>query len=380
MNPYQVNNLYKVTAFVYISNSFIGCAVIFKNNEKIMLATAFHVLSTIADDFKNKKHLIQIKDENNRLFTVNELKGNITECEERDIALLILNGEINGLEEVFFLNPLNDPSQELVSRCRSKNIEEPKSIYSKEQSERCNDFFYYITVDKGLLGDSTGYWGASALEGISGAGVFIKTHQQLVLTGIISAIPDEGMLGKIKCCNASSFIEMHDSLKTQSDIHYNFRSSVIKESVAIMKIEHFDSVINDWEINEENKEYNKNIDRKIKTLHINEKIKNEKRKILHNLISGNNYANERLINSPNIELGYSNAHQIFCGEDMTVYVGSRIEASRRYTEIRERYLEVLSDSLHSLGLRRDEILLLRNKDIAFWLANCDLDFLEDDHD
>lgn len=380
MNHHQINNLHKITAFIYISNSFIGCAVIFKNNEKIMLATAFHVFSTISDEFHEKQHLIEVKDEKNRSFTVRELIGNVVDCKERDIALLILDGDISTLEEIVFLDPLNDPNQELISRCRSKNITQPTAIYSKEQIERYDNFFYYITVDKNILEDSSGCWGANALEGISGAGLFIKTHQKLVLTGIISAIPDEGMLGKIKCCNVSCFIDIYDSLKKHNDINYNFGSDIIKESVAVMKMENFDSVIIDWENNEENKEYNNNINRKVKTLHIHDKIINEKRKILHNLIAGNNYAKERMINSPTIELGYSNAHQTFCGEDMTVYSASRIEAGRRYNEIRNSYLDILSDSLHPLGLRKDEILLLRNKDIAFWLANCDLDFLENEHD
>lgn len=63
MTCYQINNLCKVTAFIYISDDFIGCAVIFKNNNEIMLATAFHVLESLIHNFSDNKHLIQIVDE-----------------------------------------------------------------------------------------------------------------------------------------------------------------------------------------------------------------------------------------------------------------------------------------------------------------------------
>ncbi|WP_130963628.1 hypothetical protein [Klebsiella pneumoniae] len=378
MTCYQINNLCKVTAFIYISDDFIGCAVIFKNNNEIMLATAFHVLESLIHNFSDNKHLIQIVDEKNRIYKVNELRGNINESKRRDIALLVLDGDINNLEEIYFFNPLSSPNLELISRCRSHINNIPTSLYSKEQIEKLDDFYYYINIDKSIMEDSSGRWGASALQGISGAGVFIKIHQQLVLVGIISSIPDDGLFGKVRCSNASCFIEIHDSLKANSSNNYDFGSSILKESLLMLKDENIDSVIHDWESLEENKKYNNNIDRKIKILHVASKIDQEKKKIILNLLSGNNFARARMINYPNIETSYSTAHLVFGGEDMTLYVNNRAEANKGYQHIKSDYLNILSDSLSPHGLQKDEILLLRNKDIAFWLTNCDLDFLEED--
>lgn len=378
MTSSQINNLCKVAAYIYISKTFCGCAVIFKNNDEILLATAFHVIKSLTDNFQEKKHLIVILDEKNRPYTVNELRGDINECRSRDIAVMALEGDIGDLEEIVFYNPLIKPSLELISRCRSNFINQPTSIYSKEQIEKHDDFYYYINIDKSIMEDSSGRWGASAQEGISGAGVFIKTHNRLVLVGIFSSIPDEGMYGKIKCSNASCFTEMFSFLKAHNELHYNFGTDALRKSLISIKNENVDAVIREWEDAEENNEYNNNINRKIKTLHVASKIHNEKRKILLNLLSGNNFAKERTINSPNFELSYSTAHQVFCGEDMTVYVSNRIDANHKYNEIKTSYLKILTDSLKPLGLQQNEILLLRNKDIAFWLANCDLDFLEDE--
>ncbi|UGS42286.1 hypothetical protein [Pseudocitrobacter corydidari] len=378
MTCYQINNLCKVTAFIYISDDFIGCAVIFKNNNEIMLATAFHVLESLIHNFSDNKHLIQIVDEKKRIYKVNELRGNINESKRRDIALLVLDGDINNLEEICFFNPLSSPNLELISRCRSHINNIPTSLYSKEQIEKLDDFYYYINIDKSIMEDSSGRWGASALQGISGAGVFIKIHQQLVLVGIISSIPDDGLFGKVRCSNASCFIEIHDSLKANSSNNYDFGSSILKESLLMLKDENIDSVIHDWENLEENKKYNNNIDRKINILHVASKIDQEKKKIILNLLSGNNFARARMINYPNIETSYSTAHLVFGGEDMTLYVNNRAEANKGYQNIKSDYLNILSDSLSPHGLQKDEILLLRNKDIAFWLANCDLDFLEED--
>lgn len=378
MTCYQINNLCKVTAFVYISDDFIGCAVIFKNNNEIMLVTAFHVLEPLIHNLSENKHLIQIKDENKRIYKVNELRGDINESKKRDIALLVLDGEINNLEEICFFNPLPSPNLELISRCRSHLNNEPTSLYSKEQIEKLDDFYYYINIDKSLMEDSSGRWGASALQGISGAGIFIKFDQQLVLVGIISSIPDEGLFGKIRCSNASCFIEIHHSLKTKSNNDYDFGSSILKESLLMLKEENIDAVIRDWESAEENKKYKNNIDRKINILHIASKVEQEKKKIILNLLSGNNFARARMINYPNIETSYSTAHQVFDGEDMTLYFNNRSEANKGYKDIKLNYLNILSDTLSPHGLLKDEILLLRNKDIAFWLANCDLDFLEDE--
>lgn len=280
------------------------------------------------------------------------------------------------LRRSFFLNPLSTPNLELISRCRSANNITPAAIYSKEQIEKCDDFYYYINIDKSIMEDSSGRWGASALQGISGAGVFIKIHQQLVLVGIISSIPDDALFGKIRCSNASCFIEIDNSLKMHSDKDYNFGNDILKKSLQILKDENIDSVIHDWESTEDNKKYNDNINRKINILHISSKVEQEKKKIILNLLCGNNFARERMINYPNIETSYSTAHQVFCGEDMTIYVNNRPEANKGYQDIKLNYLNILSESLSPHGLRKDEILLLRNKDIAFWLANCDLDFLE----
>ncbi|WP_422527057.1 hypothetical protein [Serratia fonticola] len=378
MTYFQINNLCKVTAYIYISDEFIGCAVIFKSNNEIMLATAFHVLEPLINNLNENKHLVQITDEKKRSYKVNELRGDIVESKRRDIALLVLDGEVNDLEEISFLNPLTTPSLELICRCKSALNSLPASLYSKEQIERCDDFYYYINIDKSIMEDSSGRWGASALQGISGAGVFIKTHQQLVLVGVISSIPDDGLFGKIRCSNASCFIEIDNSLINYNDKDYNFGNSILKESLHLLQEENIDSVIHEWESAEENKKYNININRKIKTLHITSKAEQEKKKIILNLLSGNNFARARMINNPNIETSYSTAHQVFCGEDMTVYVNNRSEANKSYQDIKLNYLNILSESLSPHGLRKDEILLLRNKDIAFWLANCDLDFLEDE--
>ncbi|TDQ20168.1 hypothetical protein EDF75_4628 [Raoultella sp. BIGb0149] len=378
MTCYQINNLCRVTAFVYISDNFIGCAVIFKNNNEIMLATAFHVLEPLILNLSDYRHLIQIMDEKKRIYKVNELRGNINESKKRDIALLVLDGDVNNLEEICFFNPIPHPNLELISRCRSHLNKNPASLYSKEQIEKLDDFYYYINIDKSIMEDSSGQWGASALHGISGAGVFIKIHQQLVLVGIISSIPDDGLFGKIRCSNASCFIDIHDSLKINNSNDYDFGSSILKESLLMLKDENIESVIHDWGNLEENKKYKKNIDRKINVLHVASKIEQEKKKIILNLLSGNNFARARMINYPNIETSYSTAHQVFGGEDMTLYVNNRAEANKGYQDIKLDYLNILSDSLSPHGLQKDEILLLRNKDIAFWLANCDLDFLEDD--
>ena len=205
-------------------------------------------------------------------------RGNINESKRRDIALLVLDGDINNLEEIYFFNPLSSPNLELISRCRSHINNIPTSLYSKEQIEKLDDFYYYINIDKSIMEDSSGRWGASALQGISGAGVFIKIHQQLVLVGIISSIPDDGLFGKVRCSNASCFIEIHDSLKANSSNNYDFGSSILKESLLMLKDENIDSVIHDWESLEENKKYNNNIDRKIKILHVASKIDQEKKK------------------------------------------------------------------------------------------------------
>ncbi|MGF6436604.1 hypothetical protein [Kosakonia sp. 1610] len=378
MTCYQINNLCRVTAFVYISGDFIGCAVIFKKNNEIMLATAFHVLEPLAYNLSENRHLIQIVDEKKRIYKVNELRGNVSESKKRDVALLILDGEADSLEEIFFLNPLSSPSMELISRCRSRLNNHPTSLYSKEQIERFDDFYYYINIDKNIMEDSSGRWGASALQGISGAGVFVKIHQQLVLVGIISSIPDDGLFGKIRCSNASCFIDIHDSLKTNDNNDYNYGSAILKESLLMLKDENIDSVIHEWESSEENKKYKNNIDRKISILHAANKIEQEKKKIILNLLSGNDFSRVRMSNNPNIETSYSTAHQVFCGEDMTLYVNNRSEANKGYQGIKLDYLNILSDSLSPHGLKKDEIRLLRNKDIAFWLANCDLDFLEDE--
>lgn len=55
MTYHPINNLNKVTAFVYLANDFIGCAVIFKNSQEILLITAFHVIFPNVNKFKKKK-------------------------------------------------------------------------------------------------------------------------------------------------------------------------------------------------------------------------------------------------------------------------------------------------------------------------------------
>ncbi|MBQ0688796.1 hypothetical protein J7315_22400, partial [Providencia rettgeri] len=240
-----------------------------------------------------------------------------------------------------------------------------------------NDSFYYINIDKSILEDSSGRWGASALEGISGSGIFLKSHKQLVIVGIVSSIPDDGMLGKIKCCNSYFFTNLKPSLIKHDNLEYNFGINHIHQEISSIKDSNLDSIISEWENNPDNKEYNENINRKLSVLHVPNKVKQEKTKIIRNLLLGDIFLSERINNYPNIELAYSESHQIFSDDDMTIYTNNRISANEKYHEIRKDYLEILLDTLKPHGLMKDKIQLLRNKDIAFWLANCDLDFLDD---
>lgn len=377
----QLNNLKDVMAFIYIDERFIGCAVIFKNDDKLLLVTAYHVLKPISDDLTNNLCKIKVKSELGDCFFVDEEAGGSKFCIDTDIILLFLKGNGCHLREVLFFNDVLDSEIYLISRMKSKNMETPANFYPKQQVEHCDDSFFLITAaDKTLLEDSSGRLGASALGGISGSGVFLGTHQHLVLVGVISSIPDEAMLAKIKCCNSNGFIELEPSLKTPEKMGYDFGNSAIINSVNLLNQDNLDAVIEEWENNLDNKEYITNINRKLDVLHKEEKVALEKRKVMSNLMVGDELYNVKIKNSPEVEKAYSYSHNIFCGEDMSVYANGRIEANNKYHEIKSNYLDILENSLCPVGLRKDDILLLRNKDIAFWLANCDLDFMDKDDD
>ncbi|EBX5569878.1 hypothetical protein DSN37_07230 [Salmonella enterica subsp. enterica serovar Kuessel] len=57
----QVNKIKDVMAFVFIDDEFKGCAVIFKNENYILVVTAYHVISTAVSHMDNCFHRIKIK-------------------------------------------------------------------------------------------------------------------------------------------------------------------------------------------------------------------------------------------------------------------------------------------------------------------------------
>ncbi|EEP2438586.1 hypothetical protein R9U78_004519, partial [Salmonella enterica subsp. enterica serovar Muenster] len=365
-----------VMAFVFIDDEFKGCAVIFKNENYILVVTAYHVISTAVSHMDNCFHRIKIKNENGSIYSVSDCKF----CAEKDIAILYLIGGTNELNTIVFFSGTLKPETDLISKVKSKTMSMPAILYSQEQVEQHDDSCFIINVSKDILGDSSGNWGANAMEGISGAGVFLKTHQYLILTGIITSIPDEGMLAKVVCSNANGFLSLESSLKAYNDSEYNYGRDVIIDSVNIMRKEILDSTIDEWENDSKNIEYANNINRKLGVLHNKNKLDVVKGKVIRGLMIGDYLYGERMRVTPEFEKGYSYAHSAFCDKDMTFYATSRVEANNRYHKISDDYFTTLAGALRPLGLSDDDIHMLCNRDIAFWLANCDLDFMDENDD
>ncbi|ECT1849070.1 hypothetical protein DWS51_23430, partial [Salmonella enterica subsp. enterica serovar Muenster] len=141
-----------------------------------------------------------------------------------------------------------------------------------------------------------------------------------------------------------------------------------------------DSTIDEWENDSKNIEYANNINRKLGVLHNKNKLDVVKGKVIRGLMIGDYLYGERMRVTPEFEKGYSYAHSAFCDKDMTFYATSRVEANNRYHKISDDYFTTLAGALRPLGLSDDDIHMLCNRDIAFWLANCDLDFMDENDD
>ncbi|MFJ5498917.1 hypothetical protein ACIPUN_03105 [Pectobacterium sp. CHL-2024] len=372
----QVNNLKNVMAFVYIDDEFTGCAVIFKNKCDVLLVTAYHVISTVLSDTDNGLHRVKIENEYGAIYSVVDCKF----CLEKDIALLYLVGEKGNLNTIMFFSGNLSPDTNLISRVKNKNMSLSAVLYSQEQVEQHNESSFIINVNKEVLGDSLGNWGANAMEGISGSGIFIKIHQHLILTGIIISIPDEGMMAKVMCSDSNGFLSLDSSLNDFIFSDYNYGRDVIINDINRMRENILDSTIDEWERNEINREYANNINRKLNILHKKNKLVSTKRKTIRSLMIGDYLYRERLRITPEFEGGYSYAHSAFCDKDMNFYAINRVDANNQYHKISDAYFYMLTTALRPIGLSDVDIQMLCNRDIAFWLANCDLDFLDENDD
>nr|UKE83538.1 hypothetical protein KXZ65_21065 [Pectobacterium sp. PL152] len=163
------------------------------------------------------------------------------------------------------------PETDLISKVKSKTMSMPAILYSQEQVEQHDDSSFIINVSKDILGDSSGI-GSKCNGGNFWCWRFLKTHQYLILTGIVTSIPDEGMLAKVVCSNANGFLSLESSLKAYNDSDYNYGRDVVIDSINIMRKEILDSTIDEWENNEKNIEYANNINRKLSVLHNKTKL------------------------------------------------------------------------------------------------------------
>lgn len=370
----SINIMKDVCAHVYLNGIFSGCAIIFSNNNIIYLVTAFHVVKPIIMHEPINLECIAIQDENGRFFSISSIRSDKSSWEKTDIVMCILNGPIDGLRDLFFLSESPKPHFKLMSRVKSNSIKQPSAIFSLHQNENVNNDFFLFTTDKALMENSSGDVGATALKGISGSGVFLMEHNSLVLVGIISSIPDEAMLGKIKCCCTSALMKLEPNLKKHDD-QSGYGINNLLFNIELIRRETMEKTISSWESNPENVIFSNNIDRKINELLPDYKVTAEKIKIVCNLLNGNSLLNE--ISKVNfLKSAYEQANVIFDGRDLNVFFSDASSAHAEYKKIHNDYMNILADKLIPLGMSRDEILLLSNKDIATWLGNCDLDFIK----
>lgn len=218
----------KTTALIFIDDKFISSGIIFKLKDQPFVITAGHTI--YGNDFNQEVKIdtISVKyidgDAN-----VTQVIGDKAFAKNHDIVALKLEQILqNDLPDIKFAT-LGNKSFPLMFRGTYyekllKNIDSTNSIdwnnaIDNWNREECkldellhNSSKFKINYPKEYFSNSNYSHGSEWLGGLSGSGIFIQNHNNLICIGTISEIMDKGNLGKVLCSSIKPLSKLIDSL------------------------------------------------------------------------------------------------------------------------------------------------------------------------
>jgi len=369
---------------VQINGRNIGSCIPFKVGEKHYFITCGHVL--YGENFEEKSHPLEsIKVQlNNVEYSVIDLIGDKETSKKNDIAILVINNseneeDLSNFVEISLCSPIQSPillSSNLFCFWPKKDSNEstiPVKDFDKNHSQNS----YQVQVDKNVFHDiQNADWGASAYKGISGSGLFFEYQNEVFLSGIVTDIEKVTLTTQIRITASNAMLDFFPDLIIKDSSIFDEDPVLLIESLQECSVDVDTKTVKGWLSDNSNIEEVKRINRKIDFLYPSTHSQKEKEKVVKNLLVGDKLIQHWKKNEPKVYRTYRNTNYALSQEPKLVYVSTRKEATEEYKKIVKEHKNDLFIDIANISF--SDKTFVTNRDIAQWLALCDLDFIKDE--
>ncbi|MGL0823018.1 hypothetical protein [Vibrio vulnificus] len=367
--------------FVLKNGIKVGSCVPFKLNDEVYALTCGHVLFGI----KQNEDLLDTD-----TIHVESCFGRYTKCalvtkrdfsSEYDLALIKLDAEPT--EEFLELefssipaNPLLTQNLFLVTKHFEDSILADISPKKIEAVPSLGIHKHALTFEKEpFVRYEVGAYGADAFKGISGSGLFYCSDDKLLLSGIILSLEPASIESHSIYVNADLISQVLSDVPTFDISQFDENRSVIARILDDCFDETHNNSISQW-ISAHSKESD-NIVRKIKTLHNEEDVPNEVKKVVSNFLDGDRIIKNWKTSNEPVYKQYQESNYVTANEHLKYTVDSKSKAQNAYRELLKQHKDLLNDSFSQVNGKKvplKESTLVANRDLSQWLAICDLNF------
>jgi hypothetical protein len=373
-----------LVGFVKLNGQYIGSCIPFKIADKYYFITCGHVL--YGENFENKLPPLEgiIVDVNNVQYSIVDLVGDKETSKKNDIAILMAKEsdkdlEVSNFVETALCTPIEAPiliSSNLFCFWPKKDSKE-STIPVKEFDKNHNLNSYQVQVDKNVFYDiENGDWGARAYKGVSGSGLFFEYQNEVFLSGIVTDLESVTLTAQIRITASNALLDFFPNLIITDSSVFEEDNVLLSDALKECSEDVDSNTIKAWLNDNSNSNEVKRINRKINFLYPSTHSQKEKEKVVNNLLVGDKLIQYWKKNRPQIYRTYRNTNYALSQEPKLVYVTTRKEAANEYKKIVKEHKNDLFIDIANVSF--SDKTLVTNRDIAQWLAICDLDFIKDE--
>jgi len=375
-----------LVGIVKLNDHYIGSCIPFKVTDKYYFITCGHVL--YGENFENQAPTLNnIKVHvNEAQYSVIDLIGDKATSKKNDIAILMINESDNDIDlsnfvELSLCTPIESPillSSNLFCFWPKKDSQESTIPVKEFDKNHCNQS-YQVQVDKDVFHDiENGNWGAGAYKGLSGSGLFFEYQNQVFLSGIVTDLEKVTLTTQIRITASDALLAFFPDLKVTDSSIFEEDNILLSEVLEDCSDEVDTNTVKSWLNENSNREEVVRINRKINFLYPSTHSQQEKERVVKNLLVGDKVIQYWKKHKPRVYRAYRETNYALSNEPKIFYPSTRREAAEEYKKIVNEHRNGLFTDIANVPV--SEKIFVTNRDIAQWLAICDLDFIKDEND
>ncbi|MGL0936799.1 hypothetical protein [Vibrio vulnificus] len=360
--------------FVTLNSSglHVGCGFLFKSADITYCITAGHV---IYGRKYNVERVVEILDVRGQCIDRFEQLTFLEFAKKHDLTLFRLYSEVESIQPVTLCNSITNSRLLSISYMKPSLLQDSFFLDNvKFNDDLETNQFRYSAVSGAFNNFHDDSHGAEAMEGISGSPMLLCTSDNtIVLHGITSRIPNDGVLNFIETRDLTVLTEVVDSFEFKNSEDFDCNHRLISFNRKLINEEKFNLWVDEWKNRPGNEGYYGHLESKLETIH-GDSYKAELPKELEKIMIGDACIKNVIEKDSTLFESYEDVIETAERDKMEKYVSSKHEALEHYNNVYQEHLDVINEDLGQFDLSRTDRKKIAQYNVATWMAVCNLRF------